>query len=104
MNRIFALTLCIFLGQMSSTVSPGIIGTTASIGGGALLVAGCTSGTITVAGAAAGMGVVVAPNTYPGDGTFWYGYVSSANTVTVKVCVVLALTPTASTYTVRVFH
>ena len=78
--------------------------TTASIGGGALLAGGCTSGTVAVVSSMTGSTVSIAPNTYPGDGIFWYGYVSANGTVTVKVCSILALTPTASTYNVRVIQ
>lgn len=76
--------------------------TSTSIGGGALLAGNCTSGTVSVAGSLTGNTVNVSPNTYPGDGIVWYGYVSSNGTVTVKVCAILALTPTASTYNIRV--
>lgn len=48
------------------------------------------------------MTVMVTPNTYPGDGTLFYGYVSTNGTVTVKACAIIALTPTSSTYNVRV--
>lgn len=48
------------------------------------------------------MTVSVTPNTYPGDGVVAYGYVSSNGTVTVKVCAIVGLTPTSSTYNVRV--
>lgn len=86
----------------SGTVSSILTGTTGSIGGGALLAGACASGTVTVTGATTAMTVTVAPNTYPGDGTLFYGYVSSTNTVTVKVCAIVALTPTSGTYNVRV--
>jgi hypothetical protein len=78
--------------------------TTGSIGGGALLAGACTSGTVAVVSSMTGSTVNVAPNTYPGDGIIWYGYVSANGTVTVKVCSILALTPTASTYNVRVIQ
>jgi len=77
-------------------------GTTASIGGGALVAGACTSAATTVTGAATTMTVTTAPNTYPGDGYIWQSYVSAANTVTTKVCAIVAGTPTASTYNVRV--
>lgn len=85
-----------------TAVSPSLTGTTGSIGGGALLAGSCTSGTVTVTGSTTAMAVAVTPNTYPGDGTIFYGYVSTNGTVTVKVCVVVALTPTGSTYNVKV--
>jgi hypothetical protein len=50
------------------------------------------------------MPVGVSPNTYPGDGAYWMGYVSANGTVTVKVCAAIALTPTSSTYNVRVIQ
>lgn len=75
-----------------------------SIGGGALLAGQCSSGTTTVTGAATTMVALADPNTYPGDGTYWDAQVTSANTVTTKVCAVVALTPTASTYNIRVIQ
>lgn len=82
-----------------STVLSGITG---SIGGGLLTAASCTSGTATVTGATVGMVATADPATYPGDGAQFQTYVSSANTVTVKVCALLLLTPVATTYAVRV--
>lgn len=79
-------------------------GTSGSIGGGALLAGACSSGTTTVTGATTSMVALADPNTYPGDGAYWDAYVSSANTVTVKVCATVALTPTASTYNVRILQ
>lgn len=81
---------------------PILSATTASIGGGALGAGACASGTVAVAGSTTAMPVAASPVTYPGDGIVWHGYVSVAGTVTVKVCAITALTPTASTYNVRV--
>lgn len=78
--------------------------TSGSIGGGALLAGACASGTVPVSLSLTGNAVIVSPNTYPGDGIIWYGYVSANGTVTVKVCSILALTPTASTYNVKVIQ
>lgn len=93
-------------GATGSQGTPGtsgiLTGTTGSIGGGLLSAAACTSGTATVTGATVGMVATADPATYPGDGAQWQAYVSSANTVTVKVCVLLLLTPVATTYAVRV--
>jgi hypothetical protein len=77
-------------------------GTTADIGGSALAAGACSSGTVTITGITRSMAVIVTPVTYPGDGSFWSGYVSAQNTVTVKVCAVVATTPTVSPYNVRV--
>lgn len=82
----------------------GLSGTTGSIGGSALTAGQCTSGTVAITGATTSMGVAIAPSTYPGDGVAWRGYVSSAGTVTVKVCGEVALTPVSSTYNVRVLQ
>jgi hypothetical protein len=87
--------------SFASAVIP-MTGTTGSIGGGALGAGACTSGTVTITGAATTMSAQASPNTYPGDGIVWNAQVTSANTVTVKVCAITALTPTASTYNVRV--
>lgn len=79
--------------------------TTGSIGGGALLVGASASGTVSVAGALVGMPCIAQPS----DGTDMIALgavvsctVTSANTATVRVLAVLALTPTAKTYVVRV--
>jgi hypothetical protein len=90
--------------QVNNTNIYGMRATTGSIGGGALLAGACTSGTVAVTGATTGMVVGTAPVTYPGDGTVWFGYVSANGTVTIKVCAILALTPTASAYNVTVFQ
>lgn len=86
------------------TGSTPLSGTTGNIGGGLLTIGACTSGTVTVTGATTSMAATASPVTYPGDGSDWKAYVSSANTVTVKVCAIIALTPTASNYNVRVFQ
>jgi hypothetical protein len=80
----------------------GHTGTTASIGGGALAAGACASANTTVTGAATTMTVTTSPNTYPGDGHVWQSYVSAADTVTTKVCAIVAGTPTAGTYNIRV--
>lgn len=85
-------------------VYPNLSGTTASIGGSALAAGACSSGTVSVTGSTTSMAVDASPVTYPGDGNYWRGYVSSAGTVTVKVCASVAATPTASTYNVRVLQ
>lgn len=90
--------------QNGTTISPNLSGTTGSIGGGALLAGACTSGTVAVTGSTTAMAVAATPVTYPGDGAYWMGYVSTAGTVTVKLCAAVALTPGASTYNVRVLQ
>lgn len=91
------------LDNAGTTVScPPLSGTTGSIGGGALLAGACTSGTVAITGTTTNMAVLASPVTYPGDGNYWMGYVSSAGTVTVKVCAAVAGTPSASVYNVRV--
>ena len=87
-----------------ASVKAPLSATSASIGGGALLAGACASTSTTVTGAAVGMAAVATPNTYPGDGNIWLAYPSAANTVTVKVCAVVAMTPTASTYNLRIFQ
>jgi len=88
----------------SCGVSGSFSGTSVSLGGGALLAGACASNTTTVTGATTSMAAVASPNTYPGDGSTWSAQVTSANTVTTRVCAVVALTPTASTYNIRVIR
>lgn len=80
------------------------VATTTNIGGSALAAGACASGTVTTSGVTTStlVGIVVTPQTYPGDGFTWYGYISATNTVTVKVCAIVAGTPTSSSYAVRV--
>lgn len=81
-----------------------LVGTSSSIGGSALAAGACATGTVAVTGSTTAQGVAVAPVTYPGDGTLWEGYVSTAGTVTIKVCSLAGNTPTASVYNVRVIQ
>lgn len=77
-------------------------GTTGSIGG-AIVGVGCDTGTVTINGAATTMVPVAGASTSgaPGAGLTVSAQVTSANTVTVSVCAPLTLTPTTSTYFVR---
>ncbi|MGA8730307.1 MAG: hypothetical protein WB608_16250 [Terracidiphilus sp.] len=82
-----------------------LTGTTGSIGGGALLVNTCATGTATVTDISSAMAISVTPVADPNASTTqdydWYGYMSGTNTVTVKVCALVAGTPAATTYNVR---
>ncbi len=88
--------------QTALGIVPNLTGTSGAIGGSALTAGGSATGTVSIAGAASSMGVVVTPTTYPGTGFNWAGYVSSAGTVTVVVNAIVAGTPTSTTYNVRV--
>lgn len=102
---VLALAFVAHGGQLNisgGTGLPALIGTSGSIGGGLLTIATCASGNISVTGATTGMAVAASPVAYPGDGILWLGYVSSAGTVTVKVCALGTLTPTSTTYNIRV--
>lgn len=83
---------------------PSLSGTTSSIGGGLLLAGACATTTVNVTGATTSMAIAVTPVTFPGAGTTWNGYVSSAGVVTAQVCAIVAATPTASAYNVRVIQ
>lgn len=78
--------------------------TTGTITPGILIAGACGSGTVAVTSSTTSMPVSVSANTYPGDGVVVFGYVSTNGTVTVKVCAIVGLTPTASTYNVRVLQ
>lgn len=81
---------------------PALAAKTNPIGGSALLVGQESTGTVNVPGAAVGMSVLVCPDVYPGGGFPFSGYVSAADTVTVKVGAFLIGTPIATQYNVRV--
>lgn len=89
-------------GRYNNAQTTPLAGATGSIGGGALVVGACASGTVAITNSTTAMAVASSPVTYPGDGFDWMSYVSSAGTVTVKVCAHVAGTPTASAYNVRV--
>lgn len=76
--------------------------TSASLGGSLLTIGTCASVTSSVANVTNSMTCNATPATYPGDGNYWYCYISSANVVTTKVCAVATLTPTASLYNLRI--
>jgi len=76
-------------------------GTSASLGGSAMTAGQTITVAVTVTGAATGMVACCSPETYPGDSFVWDCYVSAANTVTVRLTAVLAGTPVASLYDVR---
>ena len=83
--------------------APILKGTTGTIGGSSVGAGSCTTGTATVTGVTTSMVVDADPTTFPGTAFVWSAYVSAANTVTVRVCVVsgIAATPTATTYNIR---
>ena len=92
------------LTQNNQPVALYLSGTSASIGGGALAAGACSSAAVTVTGATASMAAIATPATYPGAGFDWAGYVSAAGVVTVQICAIVAGTPTASVYNVRVIQ
>jgi hypothetical protein len=81
-----------------------LVGVSGSIGGSAIAAGNCATGTVHVQGATGGLPVDVTPQTYPGDALRWEAFVTSPNTVTVRVCTDLAAgaTPVASVYNVYV--
>ena len=111
-RNVILAVLCLLslLRAQNITVSPmgapaPLTGTTGSIGGGALLAGATTSGTATITGATVGMACIAQAS----DGTNVVALgaqvectVTAANTVTVNVSALIALTPPAKTYTIRV--
>lgn len=86
-------------------VSPVIgAGTTVSIGGSLLILNGTVSGTATVTGAVVGSNCVAtrSDGSLPIAGMIIDCAVSTANTVTVRLTALIAGTPSATTYNVRV--
>jgi hypothetical protein len=88
--------------------TPLLAGTTAAIGGSALLAGQVAQGTVTIAGATTSMVATASPSSDPDSslsaGIAIYAFVSAANTVTVRVCAIVAVTPAAVTYNVRVIQ
>jgi hypothetical protein len=83
-----------------------LAGTTGSIGGAALTPGQCASGTVVVAGATTSMVAVASASggISPGFGFVWQAYVNAPGSVTVQVCALVAGTPAATTYNVRVIQ
>jgi hypothetical protein len=79
-----------------------LTGTSTSLGGSAMTAGQSVTTTVSVPGALTTSVVQVSPNTYPGDAFTWSAYVSSADTVTVRLTAAAAGTPTAGTYNVKV--
>jgi hypothetical protein len=78
--------------------------TTGSLGGSGLTAGACSSTTVVISGASIGQAVVVTPAADPGVGVWYYGFVSSSNTITVRVCAAVAMTPNATTYAVKLYR
>jgi hypothetical protein len=78
----------------------------ASIGGSSVGAGACASGTVTVTGATTSMAANATPVADPGTSFIPWAFVSSANTVTVRVCnfTSTSATPTATAYNVRVIQ
>lgn len=101
---VFALLVGLAEGQSVITGPPSNIlkATSASLGGGALTAGTCATNTTTVTGAANTMVALADPQTDPGAAFYWGAVVTSADTVTTKVCAAVAGTPTATVYNIRV--
>lgn len=87
--------------NLGSVIGSGV--TTASLGGSSFTAGQCVSGVVGFSGATTSNVISVTPVTYPGDGIYWEGYVSSLNQITVKVCsAIVKASSNASVYNVRV--
>ena len=87
-----------------TAVSSALSGTTGSLGGAPMTAGETITTAVTITGASVGMVAVCNPQTYPGDSFCWDAYVSSADTATVRLTAVLAGTPVASLYSVRLLN
>jgi hypothetical protein len=83
---------------------PNFSATSASIGGGALAAGACASTTTTVTGARVGMVAKNTPATYPGDAFTPTAIITANDTVVSRICAIIAGTPAASTYAIRVIQ
>ena len=79
---------------------------TPSLGGAALLAGQCSSVTSTISTAVSSSTAVfeTTPQNYPGDGAFWFSYLSASGVMTTKVCDSVAGTPAATPYNVKIFR
>jgi hypothetical protein len=91
---------------VQASAQPPLSGTTGSIGGSALGVGACTTGTASISGATTSMAAWASPVADPGTGFTWNAFVSAAGTATVRLCNVsgASATPTAEAYNVRVIQ
>jgi hypothetical protein len=80
----------------------GSSGYTITLGGGALLAGARATGTIAIPGARASMHVKVTPQSDPGAGSAYGGFVSANDVVTVWFGVILAVTPPSTVFNVTV--
>lgn len=98
--------VAIFAG--SPLVEAPILRATSSTLSGAITIGTCNTTTVSVTGATTAMDVVVTPVSNPDSGSAglvrWDGYVSSANTVTVRECGLGVVTPNATAYNVAVIQ
>lgn len=82
-----------------------LVGTTGSIGGSALLAGNCATGTVGVTGSVQGrpVNVSAADGTLPNALATLSAAVTSAGTITVQICAIAAVTPSAKTYNVSTY-
>lgn len=85
---------------------PAISAVTVSIGGSLLILNSTTSGTATATGAVPGQNCIAtrSDGALPAAGTIIDCAVTAANTVTVRLTALIAATPAATTYNVRIFQ
>ena len=96
---------CRFPNGITASNFNGVLsGTTGTIGGAALAAGACTTGAVTVAGAAVGTPVDVSASdgSLPSGLVMLRAAVTAPSSVTVQVCAVGAVTPAAVSYNVRV--
>lgn len=75
---------------------------TSSISG-AIIGIGCDTATTSVDATVSSSTVfITTPQTFPGAGLFWQTYLSATGVITTEVCSDVTVTPTASTYNVRI--
>jgi len=96
------LSICKATDTLVTVMIPPLRGTTGTITGTLLSVGTCDTGTVSIPGATTGMHASASPITDPGTGVVWEAWVSSADTVTVKECALLTLTPANTAYNVVV--
>ncbi|HEX5426658.1 MAG TPA: hypothetical protein VFW94_24310 [Candidatus Acidoferrales bacterium] len=90
-------------GLITAATSGMLSGTSGSLGGSAMTAGQTITTTVTISGATTAMVVAVSPaGIEPGAGFVFDGFVSAADTVTVRLTCVAAGTPVATSYNCRV--
>ena len=75
---------------------------TGSVSATAPAAVGCNDTTVSISGVTTGMVVATSPQASPGANVSWSSFVSASGTVDIRLCTLVAFTPSATTYSIVV--